>query len=380
MTIPRLSLMASAFSLLLLSACTSDKNKSPVDPGPGDTTCTTNCGPDTSTTCTSGCTTTPGVAGQTPYTPIPSASYTGLAASIKEGVNTRWFGMARVNSKGKSFQMGLKDSLEKGDSLAFPQHRVSFTYSFYIEKTEIPSSLVADVMDSALAWGWIRFDSVSDASLGMIHRSVYTIGSAPRKLFNIRSVGDASPVEHLDYRSRGDTGFVYSRGGTLPFQEATWYGAALYANAWSRIKGLEPVYDMNTWTADYRKNGFRLPTEAEFEYAVRGGSTTEYFWGSDTFNLSTAMRYGSVGQINDVDKGGTNPYGLHQVASNAQEWGDGWVLGKVSVAEIDPVGPLTGRVKAKRGGLLADGSARSGVRGAFDPTYTVGIRLVLPIR
>jgi formylglycine-generating enzyme required for sulfatase activity len=380
MTIPRLSLMASAFSLLLLSACTSDKNKSPVDPGPGDTICTTNCGPDTSTTCTSGCTTTPGVAGQTPYTPIPSASYTGLTATIKEGANTRWFGMARVNSKGKSFQMGLKDSLYADDGSSFPSHKVTFTYSFYIEKTEVPSALVADVMDSALTWGWIRIDSVRDSASGMIHRSVFSTGTVPRKLFNIRSIGDASPVEHLDYRPRGDTGFVYPRLGLLPFDASTWYGAALYANAWSKIKGLEPVYDRESWVADYRRNGFRLPTEAEFEYAIRGGTTTTYFWNEDTWNSATAMRYGSVGELNDVNKGGLNPLGLYQVVSNANEWSDGWFAKKVSASEVDPVGPATGTAKGYRVGFLTSSGSRSGSRSQVSPTSSSGFRLVLPVR
>lgn len=373
----RIVLRLGCSAILGLASCTSEPSNDSVGPTPPDSACRSGCVTDT--VCVRGCHLNPGVAGQPPYTPIPAADYVRLTAEIKEGRNTVWNGMIRVFSRGKTFAMGLKDSLWQMDSLAYPQHNVRLTYDFYIEKTEVPVTQLADVLDSAMKWGWIRIDTATDPLNGWVRRKVYTTGTTPMFVYYLRSIGDPSMVD-LDYTTRGDSGFVLRRLGTLPVDWITWHGAALYANAWSRIMGLEPVYDLETWKADYRRNGYRLPTEAETEFAIRAGSTTTYFWGTDTFVHSKAMYYGSVGQLNDVKAGGTTSIGMYQALSNATEWNDGWVTGKVTTAEVDPVGAETGTVKACRGGGLSEIGARSGNRDARSPTSGAGIRLVLPKR
>jgi formylglycine-generating enzyme required for sulfatase activity len=74
-----------------------------------------------------------------------------------------------------------------------------------------------------------------------------------------------------------------------PMVEVSWYGAVAYANWRSARKGRTPSYNLSTWECDFDANGYRLPTEAEWEYAARGGS-----WYPFMSYLRCAYRYGSA--------------------------------------------------------------------------------------
>ena len=58
-----------------------------------------------------------------------------------------------------------------------------------------------------------------------------------------------------------------------PVDQIRWKDAAAYCNARSRLEGLAPAYDETTWACDFAAAGYRLPTEAEWEYACRAGET-----------------------------------------------------------------------------------------------------------
>lgn len=129
---------------------------------------------------------------------------------------------------------------------------------------------------------------------------------------------------------------------------------------------------------------YRLPTEAEWEYACRAGTTNFYSWGDDA---SVAAEYAwtsenSDGATHPVGQKRPNPWGLHDIHGNVWEWCSDWFAPYAGVAVTNPAGPPTGKAKVFRGGGWNNEVplARSSNRFMMAPTngiHFVGFRLVL---
>jgi formylglycine-generating enzyme required for sulfatase activity len=171
----------------------------------------------------------------------------------------------------------------------------------------------------------------------------------------------------------------FFKGDDLPVERVNWYEAAAYCNALSAKEGLTPAYaidgDAVTWNA--RANGYRLPTEAEWEYACRAGTAAPYYSGDRPddagwyFNNS-GNRTHSVGQKT------ANDWGLYDTHGNVLEWcwdwyGDGG-------GQTDPAGAADGTSRVLRGGSWIGGAGilRSANRCGLHPAYRfidVGFRV-----
>ncbi len=111
-----------------------------------------------------------------------------------------------------------------------------------------------------------------------------------------------------------------------------------------------------------------LPTEAQWEYACRAGTTTAYSWG-DTIVYSNANQEGSgSAQTRDVGLYDANPWGFFDMHGNVWEWTSDWHAAYSSGAVTDPEGPATGSNRAKRGGSWS--VSANGLRSAYR-NYTV---------
>ena len=104
------------------------------------------------------------------------------------------------------------------------------------------------------------------------------------------------------------------KGCSLPVENVTWYDAIAYCNALSQQEGLTPCYIVSgtTVTWNLSANGYRLPTEEEWEYAARGGKQTPFNFG-DYVHDSEANCYNAYGYNNDASGHWVNDYLQHTV-------------------------------------------------------------------
>jgi formylglycine-generating enzyme required for sulfatase activity len=153
-----------------------------------------------------------------------------------------------------------------------------------------------------------------------------------------------------------------------PVEQVTWSAAARFCNARSLQEGLVPCYNTNTWECDFAATGYRLPTEAEWEYACRAGSTTEYFFGDDPEKLKPFGWFedNSGEHPHPAGQRKPNAWKLYDMAGNVWEWcNDHYSAGyyQESPAE-NPRGPGQGEKRVLRGGAwsASDASCTSWIR------------------
>jgi formylglycine-generating enzyme required for sulfatase activity len=166
------------------------------------------------------------------------------------------------------------------------------------------------------------------------------------------------------------------KGDKNPVEQVRWSDAVKYCNARSLKEGLRPCYDLQTWQCNFEANGYRLPTEAEWEYACRAGSETMYFFGDGPSKLSD---YGWVdensnGKPHPVGQKKPNPWGLYDMCGNVWEWcNDFYQVDYYQQSpEENPRGPKEGETKVVRGGAwkFSADSCRSGYRYNEAPGYS----------
>lgn len=200
---------------------------------------------------------------------------------------------------------------------------------------------------------------------------------------------------------------------TCPVEMVNWWEAAFYANLLSIREGLESCYVLGSTTGTFGSGcagtscsngtfvasaisfagrdcgGYRLPSEAEREFAARGGTTSTYHWGESTvgtvmarfswYAATAGSRTRPVAQLEP------NAFGLYDTAGNLYEWVWDFVVTYSSAEQFDPFGPTSGTYRGARGGLWSTDPVY--VRPAYrfysipaNRSNAVGFRLVRSLR
>jgi formylglycine-generating enzyme required for sulfatase activity len=177
-------------------------------------------------------------------------------------------------------------------------------------------------------------------------------------------------------------------GADCPVENVSWCDAVVFANRLSELEGLTPAYanapattpadacEGVTWSRD--ADGYRLPTEAEWEHAARAGTRSIYA-GGDELDAVGWFDGNSDGKTHRVSQKRANAWGVYDMSGNVWEWT--WdEYGAYPGAVTDPMGATDGARRVYRGGGWYDGprSARVAHRGSYDPgsrIYDLGVRL-----
>jgi formylglycine-generating enzyme required for sulfatase activity len=182
------------------------------------------------------------------------------------------------------------------------------------------------------------------------------------------------------------------KGENLPVESISWFDAVIFCNKLSERDGLTQVYVLEGTSVMWDKsaNGYRLPTEAEWEYACRAGTDTPFNTGSnitpDQANFDGNYPYGNNAQgvflemTAPVGSYPPNAWGLYDMHGNVFEWCWDFHAYYERGVQNDPNGPTSGSFRVIRGGSWVNGALaiRSASRGIYVPSEgneRIGFRL-----
>ena len=220
-------------------------------------------------------------------------------------------------------------------------------------------------------------------------------------------------VTQNQYKAVIGKNYSHFKGGRRPVEEVSWYDAIVFCNKLSVLSGLTPAYSLkgetnvekwgdvpritdssdakalwNSIKCDFSADGYRLPTEAEWEYAAKGGrNSEEYIYSGSNSITMVAWNADSVdGETHNVGLKSPNSLGLYDMSGNVWEWCWDW-YGNYEYNDSDnPLGAaaeVTGR-KMRRGGSIASDAVfcRNANRASTEPDVRgvdLGFRIVRSI-
>ncbi len=205
---------------------------------------------------------------------------------------------------------------------------------------------------------------------------------------------DSVPVTQGAWRAlMGSNPSHFTGNDSLPVETVSWFEAARFCNARSRAEKRDTVYVFtapDTARIRYDVAGYRLPNEAEYEYAQRAGTTTDFYWG-DSLDADYCWYFANAdNKTHPVGRLRPNAFGLYDMSGNLWEWCNDWYAPYDPAQVRDPAGPDTGSYRIVRGGswytyypIILGSAFRHYLEPAprfHPPRDYYGFRCVLPAR
>lgn len=201
----------------------------------------------------------------------------------------------------------------------------------------------------------------------------------------------AKPVTQEQFeRVMGYNPSFFSGPGDLPVEFVTWEEALQFCNALSRMEALDAVYEKaeGQWVFHTKRNGYRLPTEAEWEFACRAGTRTPFYTGRanpiplgrDNAWRAAWHRHNARGRTQPVALREPNGWGLYDMLGNVWEWCWDWYAPYPRGVDPRITGPREGDERVIRGGgwystTRETRSASRKSRDPFAPWNSLGFRV-----
>ena len=239
---------------------------------------------------------------------------------------------------------------EPGRGLDEMQHPVELTQPYWMAETEVTNQQFASMAQWALDNGYAVTNGAELSN---------NLDESMQVLLDGLSSPDAEIVM-VDRQLR-----VVPGREDRPVRAITWYGAIAYCDWLSLREGIERAYDHSTGSViggnPYEVVGYRLPTEAEWEYACRAGTSTAFAGGpleslgcGGNPGLERMAWYCGNSSDGTKDVGGKEPnaWGLYDMHGNVGEWCQDWKGEYPSAATTNPVGSSLGTFRVVRGGFF----------------------------
>ena len=276
-----------------------------------------------------------------------------------------------------------------------------YVSSFYVDTCEVTNQQYADGLNWALAEGGM---------ITVVNGVVCKFGGTTVQYCDTAASSSWSGI------TWNGTAFGVAAGrGNHPMMVVSWYGAVAYANWRSGMQGRPLCYDLSTWACNFSVNGYRLPTEAEWEKAAawdpvlrwpfRFGEHTDgcglycldghranYASSGDPFD-SASIPTTPVGYYDGTDHGAyvtqdaKSFYGCRDMSGNVYEWCNDWYSSTyyATSPSSDPTGPASGTNHVNRGGSwindpYATRTTRRNQHAPADRYPNDGFRVVLGVR
>jgi len=239
-----------------------------------------------------------------------------------------------------AFEMGG----EGDDSHALPIHPVTLTHDFTMGRAEVTNRHFAAMLDHALEQGYL-----AEYEDGV---TVKNAQGSQRELIDLD--GWSNEDNHCRITFDGKAFQVEQGWEDHPVNWLTWFGAAVFCNMLGELEALPPLYDLSDWSKQaYGAEGYRLPTEAEWEYAARHADQRSYPWGSAPQPNSKLANYDfQVGFTTEVCSypDGVSDLGFCDLAGNVLEWTNDRHGDYSADPQTNPEGPNDVSERVIRGG------------------------------